>query len=319
MELGDLASDLRLFVIFGIVFAMVVGSIGSIAAELTIVILILQMTASLHGLKIHKEDFRSEFKPAVFSVICCFVIGTASALAMGLFFINSDEAVWYGWVMLASVPAAVSVISIAMMMKGNMSMSMISMVFIYVIAFALTPILTHRLIGEAISPFEILESIVLFIAVPVILNFPLSKFQIKKKHKVIFINCTICLLIIIAFGECKECLLDDIGLLFILIVLCAVRTFGVGAVMMYVLRKKGVPRENIVIYTGFSVWKSSGLACSMCLLLLDPFPEAALVCTTSVVVEFVWFAITNKSIAKYWPADDCSVDMKESQVSGYRD
>lgn len=303
MAFWDYATDVRIYVVVGIVLAMIIGSVGSIAAGLSIIILIMQMTASLHGLSIRKEDFKKDFKPALFSVVCCLVISTATALAMGLFFYDSNKAVWYGWVMLAAVPSAVSVITIALMMKGNMPMAMISMVFIYLIAFVMTPLMTSHLIGDAISPMEILKYIVLFIAIPVILNLPLSRVKIERKYKVTFINCMMCLLILFAFGKCRECVLNDLGLLCIVIVMCAIRTFGVGALFMYALRKRGVPRDNIVIYTGFTVWKNSGLASSMCLLLLSSYPEAAMVCAVSLVMESVWFAVTNKSIATYWPAD----------------
>lgn len=315
MAFWDLATDVRIYVVTGIILAMLIGSVGSIAAELSIIVLILQMVASLHGLKLHKDDFRTDLKPALFSVVCCFIISTASALVMGLFFVNSNEAVWYGWIMLAAVPSAVSVITIALMMKGNMPMAMISMVVIYGIALVLTPTMTSHLIGGAISPMEILKYIVLFIALPVIINIPLSKVAVQKKYKVTFINCMMCLLLIISLGKCRECLLDNLGLLLVIICMCAVRTFGVGAVFMYVARKKNIPRDNIVIYTGFCVWKNSGLATSMCLLLLSEYPEAALVCTTSLVMESIWFAITNKAIATYWPADIYPEETKEIQAA----
>lgn len=303
MAFWDLATDVRIYVLTGIILAMIVGSVGSIAAELSIIVLILQMVASLHGLKLHKGDFKTDFKPALFSVVCCFVISTVSALVMGLFFINTNEAVWYGWIMLAAAPSAVSVITIALMMKGNMPMAMISMVLIYGIALFLTPSITSNLIGGAISPLEILKYIVLFIAIPVILNLPLSKVKIERKYKVTFINVMMCLLLVFSLGKCRECLLDNLGLLAIIVVMCVIRTFGVGALFMYVLKKKGVPRDNVVIYTGFCVWKNSGLASSMCLLLLSSYPEAALVCSTSLVLESIWFAVTNKSVATYWPAE----------------
>ncbi len=311
MAFWDYATDVRIYVVTGIVLAMIIGSIGSIAAVLSIIILILQMTASLHGLSIHKEDFRKDFKPALFSVVCSLVISTATALVMGLVFYDSNKAVWYGWVMLAAVPSAVSVITIALMMKGNMPMAMISMIFIYLIAFVMTPLMTSSLIGDAISPMEILKYIVLFIAIPVILNLPLNRVKIERKYKVTFINCMMCMLIICALGKCRDCVFDNLGLLGIVVVMCAIRTFGVGALFMYVLRKRGVSRDNIVIYTGFTVWKNSGLGSSMCLLLLSSMPEAAMVCTASLVMESVWFAITNRSIATYWPADVYPEETKE--------
>lgn len=302
MAFWDVATDVRLYVLAGIVLALLIGSIGSIVAELSIVVLILQMTASLHGMEIHKSDFRNDLRPALFSIFCSFVIATVTALAMGLFFYDSDKGVWYGWVMLAAVPAAISVITVALMMKGNMAMAMISMVMIYGIGIVVTPLMTSSLIGGAVSPLEILKYIVLFIAVPVIINLPLSKVQIQKKYKVTFINFMMMFLIVLSLGKCRDFVFDNIGLLVILIVMSFVRVFGVGALMLYWLRRSGIDRSLTVVYTGFCVWKNSGLGTSMCMLLLADYPEAALVCVVSLVMESVWFAITNKEIATYWPA-----------------
>lgn len=302
MGIWDHATDVRLYVLAGIVLAFCVGSLGDFVAKTSIVVLILQMIASIHGLKLNRDDFRKEFKPAIISTLCCFGICSGSALLMGLFFINSYEGMWYGWVMLAAVPSAVSVVTIALMMRGNMAMTMISMVFIYGVALVITPVMTMVLIGDAVSPLEILKYTILFIAIPLVANIPLSRFKVEKKYKVTFINCMMLLLLVFSLGKNRDFILDNGAIVFVIIIACVFRTFVIGSILLWLMRKRGTDRSNVVIYVGHSVWKNSGLATSMCMLLMADIPEAALPCAVSLVIEAVWFAITNKEMAEHWPA-----------------
>lgn len=306
MRFWEYSTDVRIFVVAGILLALCIGSLGEAVAQLTIVVLILQMTASIHGLHIDRSRFRTEAVPSLVSLFCCFGICTLSSLAMGVFFIDSHPGIWYGWVMLAAVPSAVSVVTIALVMKGNMAMSMISMVLIYGVALFFTPVMTTCLIGDAVSPLEILRYIILFIAIPLIINLPLGRISIPKKYKVTFINITMFLLMLFSLGKNRDFILQDLPIVSAIIVACVIRTFGVGTVMLYLMRKRIILRENVVVYVGYAVWKNSGLATSMCMLLLADVPEAALPCAISLVVEAIWFAVTNKNMAIYWPENETS-------------
>lgn len=304
MGFWEYATDVRIFVAVGIVCAFLVGSLGESVATLSILVLILQMTASIHGLHIDRSDFRKDLKPSVISFICCFGICTLTSLGMGLFFIDSYPGMWYGWVMLAAVPSAVSVVTIALMMKGNMAMTMISMVLIYGLALVITPVMTMTMIGDAVSPLEILKYIVLFIAIPVLINIPLGKVHIEKRYKVTFINFMMFLLLLFSLGKNRDFIIQDLPIVCAIIVACFFRTFVVGSFLIWLFRRLYVDRRNVVVYVGYAVWKNSGLATSMCMLLMADIPEAALPCAISLVMEAVWFAVTNKSLALKWPAEE---------------
>lgn len=303
MGFWDYATDVRLYVLAGIIVAFLVGSLGEIVASLSIIVLMMQMAASIHGLHLEKGDYGANLRPAFVSLICCFGISTLTALALGLLFKGAYPGMWYGWVMLAAVPSGVSVVTLALMMKGNMAMALISMVVIYGLALFITPAMTIVLIGDAVSPLEILKYVILFIAIPVGANFILSRFTVQRKYKITFINVMMFLLLVFALGRNRDFIIQD-GMVVVYIALaCVLRTFLVGAVILRYGRKNGHDRSNIVVYTGYAVWKNSGLATSMCMLLLPGFPEAALPCAISLVIESVWFAVTNKEVASHWPAD----------------
>lgn len=303
MDFWNYATDVRLYVLAGVVVALWVGSLGEAVATLSIIVLIMQMIASIHGLHIRREDFREEMRPSLVSLLCCFGLSTGSALLMGFLFMDSYEGLWYGWVMLAAVPSAVSVVTMALIMKGNMAMTMISMVIIYGLALFITPFITMQLIGDAVSPLEILKYIVLFIAVPVVVNLVTGRISVPRKYKITFINCMMFLLMVFALGKNRDFMFSE-GLIVLAIAgACIFRTFVLGSVILWLTRRNGIDRDNAVIYTGYTVWKNSGLATSMCLLLLPGIPEAALPCAISLVIESIWFAITQKEVASHWPSD----------------
>ncbi len=303
MDFWNRATDVRLYVIAGIIVALFVGSLGEIVATLSIVVLIMQMTASIHGLRMEKEEFGRNLRPALISVLCCFGISTGSALLMGLLFKDAYPGMWYGWVMLAAVPSAVSVVTLALMMKGNMAMTLISMVIIYVLALAVTPAITIGFIGDAVSPLEILKYIVLFIAIPVLACLVLNRFGIQRKYKITFINIMMFLLLVFALGKNRDFILQDGYVVLLIALACVFRCFVLGSGLLWLMKRKGCNREDTVVHVGFVVWKNSGLATSMCMLLMPGIPEAALPCVISLVMESVWFAVTNKQVATHWPAD----------------
>ncbi|MDD2626217.1 MAG: Na+-dependent transporter [Candidatus Methanomethylophilus sp.] len=301
MPLKNVLMDLRIWVLAAVVVAFAVGSLGSVVSTLVIVVLMLQMIAAMEGLSFHRADFAKDKKPIFWSFFACFGICTGLTLAVGLLFMGPYPDVWKGWVMLAAVPSAVSVLTVALFMRGDMVMAVLSMTVIYLISLGLTPLLTTMLIGDAISPLEIFKYVLLFIAVPLLANIPLKRFKINRDAKVVFINFMMFMLIVLSVGKNRDYMLGDPLLVGLIVVACLFRTFAVSLIMLRVMKRHGAKRDNAVVYMGFAVWKNSGLATTMCLVLLADSPGAVLPCVISLLIESVWFAIMSGHLQKVWP------------------
>ncbi|AGI47784.1 putative Na+-dependent transporter [Thermoplasmatales archaeon BRNA1] len=300
----DLLTDNRYWVAAGVVIALIVGSAGEMTSTLVIVALMLQMIASMEGLSFRGEDFRKESKPIVWSFVCCFGVCTLATLAIGSLFIGPYRTVWYGWVMLAAVPSAVSVISLSLMMRGNRVMSVLALTATYVVALGLTPLITTVLIGDAISPLEIFKYVLLFIAIPLLANIPLRRVPINRRAKLVFINVMFFSLLVLSIGKNRDFIFSEPYLVSLIIGACLIRTFAVSLVMIAFMKRRGAERDNSVVYMGFAVWKNSGLATTMCLALLPGMPESALPCALSLMIESIWFAVMTGYIGKTWPHAD---------------
>jgi BASS family bile acid:Na+ symporter len=303
MALLNVLTDVKVWVVLGIVLGLAVGFDNPNSGTILMIVLMIQMTLALDGLHYQKEDFVKYRKSVLISIFCCFVVNTSLTIATGLLFIH-DTALWYGWIMLAAVPCAVSLIPGSLFMHGDTKMAVLSLVAIYMLSLALSPLITKFLIGDAIEPLDILKYIILFIIIPFILTVPLGKLHLPRAPKIIGINVMMFLLVAIGLGSRRDYIFSEPGVIMWLTLASILRVFVFSIVVVYVLKKSGCRREHGVNYMVLAVWRNSSMAVSMCMVLLAAeYPEAVLPSVISLVVEAAWFAFINSSIKRLWPEE----------------
>lgn len=303
MALINLLMDVRLWIATGIILAFMIGSFGPSTPTLVIIVLMVQMILSMDGMNLNRKDLASNKSAIMWSIIACFGIGSVSALAVGSLFIGSHPDIWKGWVMLASVPCAISVITAALYMKGNMVMSLMSVTSIYLSALVITPVLTYVFIGDAVSPFEIFQYVLLFIAVPLLATIPMKKVHLKRTHKVIMINLMMLLMIMMAVGYNRDYIIDQPMIVMYIAAASFIRIFLISLVMIAIMKRHKADRDKAVVYMTLAVWKNSGLAITLCLVLLEDAAEAVIPCVISAMVETIWFALMVGYVNRSWPQE----------------
>lgn len=301
MALISALSNIRIWIVLGIICALLIGSVGDIASTLIVVVLIIQMTLSMDGLTFSKDTIRENKRSILISFLACFGICTITALLVGSLFINSYPEIWKGWVMLAAVPCAVSVVTMSFYLKGNTAMCVISLAVIYVIALLMTPLITRTLIGESVSVLKIFSYVILFVAVPIAASIPMRKVKMNRATKVILINISMFLLVIFTLGQNRDFIFSEPMLLIMVALASVVRIFVVGMIVLYFLKKYSKSRENSMVYLPMAVWKNSGLAATLCFVILGSATEAAVPCVISLMIELIWFAVISNYIEKTWP------------------
>lgn len=308
MAVVDVLGDLRVWIAFGFIAGLATGPVVDQASTVMIIVLILQMTVSFQGLSFVKSDAYEHKKPMMWGLACCFLVNSGITILLGSFFISVSTALWYGWVMLAAVPSAVSVVSASLYLKGNTKATVLMTGAIYFSALLLTPLISWIFIGSAISPLEILKYIILFIAVPMIGSRILKRFSLPVKGRIIFINMMMAALLFLALGSNRDYIVSQTDMIFWIVLVCVIRTFVLGTLLTYLLKRKGVNRDMGMIYVLFSVWKNSGMATSLSMVLLTGMAEAAVPGAVSLVLESVWFSIYTGYGEKIWPRSDPAED-----------
>jgi len=145
---------------------------------------------------------------------------------------------------------------------------------------------------------------VMFIAIPFGLSFIVKRLKLKNTHKSIFINFMMLLMVLIGLGSRRDFIFEDFGTVLWLILACIVRIFLVSFVMVYVMKRHGVRREDAMVYIPMAAWKNSGMSISMTMALFaTTMPDAVLPCVVSLVMEAAWFAVMSKLVEGIWPPE----------------
>jgi len=298
--------DIKLWIIIGLILGLVIGFDHPDASTMLMIVLMIQMTLALQGLKFNISDFKDNKKEILICLVFCFVFNTGLTLLTGLLFID-NVALWYGWVMLASVPCAISVMTTTFYLKGNMKMGMLGFTGIYAVAIVLTPLMTHFLMGEAVSSIKILEYVLLFVILPLILDIPLNRVSIPPKLKILVMNAIILMMVFISVGFRRDYILSNPDVAIWIIVANLARIFIPCYVLIFLMKRMHVNRENGIVYASMITWRNSGLASTLCIVMLGAtYPDAVLPGVLSLLVENLWFVFMQGSFDKIWPPEKAS-------------
>ena len=278
MNVPNIALDVRSWILTAIVLGLLFGDVfGSYDTALIMIFLMIMMCFSLTRLEFAKNDLTRYGRAIAVSVFLCTFLATAITLGVGMFF--GDE-MWGGWVILACVPCAISVVSATIMMEGDGKMITVCITAIYILAILTTPLFSYLLLGDAIDPLEIVKYVLLFILIPFIISFPLKKVGVPKDINSLIINASFFVFAFIGVGRSRGMLIDDTSLALLVLLASFVRIFVVLIVFEYITRYAGVPRERRIPYSLLLIWRNSGLALAMVILLL-PGNDTAHFSTTS--------------------------------------
>ena len=287
MNVMPILLNVRYWILAAIVIGFIVGDIGGENdALLLIIFLMIMMCFSLTKLRFVKEDLAHYRKYVVLSVFLSSFVATLVALGVCLLY---PHEMWNGWVILACVPCAISVVSGTMFMKGDGKLIMLSLSVIYVLAIALTPLFSYLFLGNAIDPMEIVKYVALFVLIPLIVSVPLRKVGVPDNANAIIINFTFFMFALIAIGRSRDFFFNDLGLALAVIGGTAIRIIIVHLVFEYTARHAGMSRENRIPYSLLLIWRNSGLALAMVLLLFPDQTMAMAPASISMIFEQFYF------------------------------
>lgn len=232
--------------------------------------------------------------------LCCYLLNAGVTILMGIPFMESHPDVWYGWALFASLPCAISVIICGMYMKGDVKLALVSVTVIYLISLALTPALSYVLIGNAVSPTEILKYIVLFIVIPFLVSLLIKRLHLKAERKTVIINAIFMLLVLFAIAANRSAFFEETMLVLSILALVTIRLVVITIIPLVWSRRAGVDRGRSVVYVSMAAWKNTRLCITMAMVLM---PGAVLPCVLSLFAENFWFMIMVNRADKIWGID----------------
>ncbi len=301
MDASGIASDLRVWTVGALALGLLIGRTDIPSSELIIVVLMIQMTLSLDGLRFSAEDIRDGGREFLLSMLLCYGVNTSATVGIGLLFAGDNPEIWHGWALLASMPCAISVVTAAVLMKGNIRAAVSAVAATYAAGLALTPLISFALLGDAVNPMEILKYIVLFIAVPVIVSIPLRKLRLPRNLKIPLIDMMMGIMLFLSVSANRDYLVSYPGLALAVIAAVAGRLLLLIAVSRFLMKKLRVDPASRPVFHVLCVWKNTGLSVSMCMVLLADTPESVIPCFICMILESLWFSVYTRGSASPAP------------------
>ncbi|MBU0979392.1 MAG: hypothetical protein KJ709_01180 [Nanoarchaeota archaeon] len=159
-----------------------------------------------------------------------------------------------GFMVLAVVPPAISIVVLSRLSNGRVQDSFMGLLMSYLFAFIYAPAVLHIFQGESISPFIILKPLVLYTFVPFVISRALARASfLNEKRNHLIVNSLFALLFFIIIGSRSEYILNNLRDLWVIVVIMAMLSFGLGTVI-FLLRPKSLE------YVFFGTYKNTSMA-----------------------------------------------------------
>ncbi|MBI0583867.1 MAG: hypothetical protein ISF22_06520 [Methanomassiliicoccus sp.] len=289
----DLLGNNALMMIVAFIIAMLFGGFPEayprMNKDVAMLSLMVMMSFSLcamklRGLKVgsHKRAVRNAF-------FLSFVLSTGTTIALAYLFTGDLR---NGWILLAAVPSAVSVIPFTLILGGDLEGTLVSSAALYVIALLLTPLLTLVFIGQAVSVTTLLWYVGMLIVVPLAVSRVLRPVNIDPYVRSIAINIAFAVLVIAVAGSNRGVFFGEPVLLLGLIAVAAVRTFGIGLAVERYGRRKGTDWSQRVPQVLFASHKNTGMAAALAIALLGA--SAAVPAAVCMTVDIAWLIYVSR-------------------------
>jgi BASS family bile acid:Na+ symporter len=253
--------------------------------------LIVMMSLSLTALRLRGLKLKDHSVPIRNAFLLSFVLSTATTIAMSYLFQGELRD---GWIIMAAVPSAVSIVPFTYLLKGDLESTLVSTTSLYLIALAVTPLITLVFIGTAVDVMTLLGYVGYLILLPMAVSRVLRQVDIRPAQKSAAINVAFFVLIVAIAGPNRQVFFGDQILLLSLVLVAFIRLFGIGILWNWYLERRNIKRTRRVPEVLFASYKNTGMAATLAIALIGP--AAAVPATVCTLVDIIWLIYLSKSM-----------------------
>lgn len=210
-----------------------------------------------------------------------------------------DQELHAGFVVMAAIPSAVAVLPFTYLLKGEMMVSLLGSVGLYLGALGMAPLISFLFLDVASVGFaKLISTLLQLILVPFIVSRLLLKwrhFHRMKEHTGILINLALFLTIYAVIGMNRSTFLTHFDVLIPLSFIAFLRTFVSGHFIDLCCRLLRVARDRRMSYVLFGSFKNLAVVVAITLFLLSE--RSAIPAAVAIPFEilfFIWFNFFQK-------------------------
>ncbi|MBD3388565.1 MAG: hypothetical protein GF416_05805 [Candidatus Altiarchaeales archaeon] len=231
--------------------------------------LVLSMTISLRSLSFRGLWKRELAAPAIKALALQYILLTGIILAAAHILLDDSDYI-RGFIIMAAVPPAVSVVPFTYLLRGDSYTSTLTEVIAYLLALALTPSLILLLIGDVMDVSYLLGLLSVLIILPMALSRILASIESPAwDYGKSAVNLLFALITYVLIGLNHAAIISDPLSLSPVVAVVFVRTFVPATIVYYIARRLG-SGERSITYALFSSYKNNGAAAVIALALLTP-------------------------------------------------
>lgn len=247
------------------------------------------MTFSLVDVEL--GGFRSVMRYVPIALGISFLLHPALLILAGIL---TPRSLWDGWVLMAAVPPAISIVPFTAMLRGDVKLSVASTALLYVFALGLTPLIALLLLDVEVSPFALLTSVLVLILIPLLLSRAVAASPLKSDTVVIARNLSFGTFTYFVGAANQAVVVQDPTLaIYAFVVSALVVCLGAAITWGLLWRIAFEKRLSLLLFSGY---KNAGLAATLAIALLGP---TALVAPTMMILfQILWIALLTRLRSK---------------------
>jgi len=280
---------------FILILSLVLGLLFGQGAQWVrpLILPVLALVMTLSTMLISSRMFRSPSAliiPCVLGIVMNYLVLSGMILLMASLLI-SDEALWTGFVVLASVPAAVAVIPFAEFLKGNGFYALVGSMGSYLSGLVIMPLIIFGFLGKSftVEPDKLIITIVMLIALPLMASRVLMWTGIDKRiapFRGTITNWSFFLVVYTIVGLNRELFIERPLSLIPVAIIAIASTFVLGFIIEVFGRLFRIDQEISISLILLGTLKNYGIAGGMALTLIGG--ESAVPATVSTVFMIIY-------------------------------
>lgn len=193
-----------------------------------------------------------------------------------------------GLVFIAATPFAASVAPLSLILRGDMIYAARATIYAYAAALLWIPCVVYVLLGTLVDMHALVVAVLEIIALPLVISRCLTGVKVDRAKMAVALNCVIFFLVWLSVSAADFKSVAPVILLAVMLVI-ALRTFGLGLAVDVVERRLGIGWTQRVTDILMASYKNKGIAIALCVSTMGPLvPKAMVAIAASIVVEICW-------------------------------
>ncbi len=297
MSLKHLFERTELILLIAIVLPLLIAvNVTSMKSWLEIILGIV-MFLSIRPFFKKKQNLKQDWKKVLISISLNYVLLSFAYLLLASIFFPLNSDLYIGYILLAIVPPAVSIVPLCYLTKCDIKVADKAIFLGYLLSLIIIPVSSYLIFGKNFDFLRLTKSLLIIILIPTLLAYFSRKVESKVfDYTKVITGLLIGLIVFITVSLNRSLLLDihNPDIIKILIVNLIV-IFSLGLIVYYV-SKRLVPKGDAIDFTLYATQKNEATGIAIALVLFNSTVAIPLV--FSIVIQFLFFIVLEKWVIK---------------------